>query len=112
MEYAELPEFVRELKRLSKKYRTLGDDLEELKRTLAKLSIKNSGKHWNCLHRDERVGIYKIRLACRYLRADKMRVVYAQHSEPAKIVFIELYYKSEKENEDRDRIKQYLKELS
>ena len=111
MEYAELPEFSRELKRLSKKYLTLSEDIDELKQTLSKLTIKSAGKHWNCLHRDERTCIYKIRLACRYLRATTMRVVYAQHSELARIVFIELYYKSEKENEDRERIKKYLKSV-
>ncbi len=109
MEYAELPEFSRELKRLSRKYLSLSDDIEELKQTLAKLSMGNASKHWNCLHRDERVCIYKIRLACRYLRATTMRVIYAQHVDPAQIVLIELYYKGEKENEDRERIKQYLK---
>lgn len=108
MEYAELPEFSRELKRLRKKYLTLDDDVDGLKRTLGKLSVKTAGKHWNCLHRDERVCIYKIRLACRYLRATTMRVIYAHHVEPARIVFIELYYKGEKDNEDQERIKKYL----
>lgn len=112
MEYAELPEFSHELKRLNKKYLSLSDDVEELKRTIGKLPIRNGGKHWNCLHRNEKVCLYKIRLACRYLRADKMRVIYAQHPEPAKVVFIELYYKGEKENEDGERIKQYLKSVS
>lgn len=109
MEYAELPEFSRELRRLSKKYPTLGKDLDGLKQTLAKISLGGGGKHWNCLHRGEQVCVYKIRLACRYLRATTMRVIYAHHTELARIVFIELYYKSEKENEDRDRIKSYLK---
>ena len=111
MEYAELPEFSHELKQLSKKYLSLSDDVNELKRTIAKLSIRNGGKHWNCLHRDERVCIYKIRLACRYLRATTMRVVYAHLADVEKIVFIELYYKSEKENEDRKRLKNYLASL-
>lgn len=109
MEYDELPEFSRELKRLRKKYRSLDDDIEELKRTLAKLTMKNGSKHWNCLHRDEKVRIYKIRLACRYLRATTMRVVYAQHADSGRVVFIELYYKGEKDNEDGTRLKAYLK---
>ena len=111
MAYEELPEFSRELKRLRKKYRTLNDDLDGLKRVLASLKMKNGGKHWNCLHRGETCSVYKIRLACRYLRATTMRVIYAQHTEPARIVFIELYYKGEKENENAERIKQYLSDL-
>src|SRR3989338_11423112 len=112
MEYAELPEFSHELKRLSKKYLSLSDDVNELKRTIAKLSIRNGGKHWNCLHRDEQVCIYKIRLACRYLRATTMRIVYAHYTNPARIVLIELYYKGEKANEDKERIKNYLKSVA
>lgn len=112
MEYAELPEFSRELKRLGKKYLTLPDDLDRLKQTLKNPVVKNHGKHWNCIHKTESVSVYKIRLACRYLRATTMRVIYAQHVTPARIVFIELYYKGETENEDRERIKQYLKENS
>ena len=102
MEYDELPECSRELKRLRKKYLTLNDDLEELKQALAKIKIRNGGKHWNCLHRTEKISVYKIRLACRYLRATTMRVIYAHHVDVGKIAFIELYYKGEKENEDRD----------
>ncbi len=109
MEYEELPEFSRELKRLSKKYLSLGDDLDGLKQTLAKFSVSSGGKHWNCLHRDESMCVYKIRLACRYLRATTMRVIYAQYTDSARIVFIELYYKGDKENEDRERIAQYMR---
>jgi hypothetical protein len=111
MEYTELPEFSRELRRLSKKYLSLSDDIKKLKGVLPGLSVGNAGKHWNCLHQDEQVCVYKIRLACRYLRATTMRVVYAQHADSGLIVFIEIYYKSEKENEDRARIQAYIKSL-
>ena len=109
MQFTELSEFSRELKQLRKKYLTLSDDLEGLKRTLGKLSVRNAGKHWSCLHKSEDVSIYKIRLACRYLRATTMRVIYARYAEPDRIVFLELYFKGDKENEDRKRIKEYLK---
>ncbi len=109
MEYAELPEFSRELKCLNRKYRSLTDDLEKLKQTLAKLNIRNGGSHWHCLYKNENIAIYKIRLACKYLRATTSRVIYAHHKEPAKIVFIEIYFKGDKENEDTKQIKEYLK---
>lgn len=82
---------------------------EKLRAVLEELKIKNGGKHWNCLHREENLIIYKIRLACRYLRATTMRVIYAHHTTLNKIVLLELYYKSEKENEDVIRIETYLK---
>lgn len=109
MEYVELPEFSRELKRLRKKYRSLSGDLEKLKQTLAKLNIGDGGNHWNCLYRSESVAVYKIRLACQYLRATTLRVIYAHHKEPSRIVFIEIYFKGDKEDEDQKRIKDYLK---
>ncbi|MEK7101590.1 MAG: hypothetical protein AAB882_00350 [Patescibacteria group bacterium] len=109
MKYAELPEFSHELKRLSKKYRSLPDDFEKLKQTLAKLTIRDGGNHWNCLYKNENIAIYKIRLACKYLRATTSRVIYAHHKEPARIVFIEIYFKGDKENEDLKRIRDYLK---
>lgn len=109
MEFSELPEFAHDLKRLKKKYLSLGDDIEFLKGVLGQFPEGRGEKHWNCLHREEKVSIHKTRLACRYLRATTMRIVYAYHVETGRIVLIELYYKSDKENEDQNRIKQYLK---
>lgn len=110
MEYAELPEFSHELKRLQKKYRSLDDDVEKLKPTLAARLTQEASKNWTCLHRGEQMCIYKTRLACRYLRATTMRVIYAHHTDLNRIIFIELYYKGDKENEDQPRIQAYLKE--
>ncbi len=109
MEFAELPEFSRELKRLQKKYRSLEKDLERFRPYLQEKPRGNNSKHWNCLHKNEQVEIYKIRLACSYLNASTMRVIYGYRQGANAIDFIEIYYKSEKENEDRERIKRYLK---
>jgi len=112
MEFSELPEFARDLKRLKKKYLSLEDDVDLLREVLRKFPEGRGEKHWNCLHRGERVCVFKTRLACRYLRATTMRVVYAHHAQKGEIVFIELYYKSEKEMEDKQRLKGYLESLS
>lgn len=112
MEFVELPEFARELKRLAKKYRSLPDDLDVLKKTLQvpemHVRIRGGGKHWVCVHRSEKVCVYKIRLACRYLRSTELRLVYARHLQEPRTVFLELYYKGDKENEDRERIRDYI----
>lgn len=108
MEFTELPEFSRDLKRLKKKYRSLEDDLSTLKILLSRLPKGNDSKHWNCVHEREGLSVYKVRLACAYLRASTMRVIYAHRTESRAIDFIELYYKGETDNEDRERIKQYL----
>lgn len=115
MEFAELPEFTRELKRLAKRYRSLYDDLDVLKKTLRvpemHARIRGRGKHWVCVHRSEKVCVYKIRLACRYLRSTELRLVYALYLQEQRVVFIELYYKGNKENEDRERIRDYLSDV-
>ena len=110
MDYEELPEFSREKKRLGKKYISLADDIKRLKGIIPLASACAASKHWNCLHREECFAIYKIRLACRSLQATRLRVIYAHHSELQKVVLIEIYFKGDKENEDRARIAQYVKD--
>ena len=41
-----------------------------------------------------------------------MRVVYAYHGTSITFVYIEIYFKGHKENEDRQRIKEYLKKFA
>ena len=53
--------------------------------------------------------IIKARLFCRYLKGSSVRVIYSYAEEAQRIEFIEIYHKGDKENEDRKRIKQYLK---
>ncbi|MDD5750364.1 MAG: hypothetical protein PHU56_01805 [Candidatus Pacebacteria bacterium] len=64
----------------------------------------------------EKIQICKIKkFACRALKGrgskSGIRIIYAFHceSESYKVDFIEIYFKGEKENEDRDRIKEYFK---
>ncbi|MBU4369170.1 hypothetical protein KKG58_00210 [Patescibacteria group bacterium] len=108
--YNELPEFSKEFKRFSKKYKSLPDDLEEFKRVVDVVPLGNS-KHFNIITRNEQYAVVKARLFCRYLKGSSLRVVYAFHYQSCKVDFIELYFKGGKENEDRERIKNYLKNL-
>jgi len=43
------------------------------------------------------------------LKGSSLRIIYAYFEEDQQIEFIELYFKGDKENEDRNRIKNYLK---
>jgi hypothetical protein len=111
MEFSELPEFARDLKRLKKKYPSLDEDIKHFKKVLRVRPEGVGGKHWNCVHRDDEGGvmIFKVRLACAYLKADRMRVIYAYHrGGNGGIVFVEIYFKGDQVNEDRERIKRYL----
>ncbi len=108
MRFDELPEFQRELKRYAKKYKSLSDDLREFRNVVSAVPLGNS-KHFHVITQTETCSIIKARLFCRYLRGTSLRVVYAYHTMVSKVEFIEIYFKGEKENEDRERIKEYLK---
>ena len=109
--FNDLPEFSKEFKRFSKKYKSLPDDLNEFKRIISVIPLGNS-KHFNIITKIEQCVIVKARLFCRYLRGSSLRVIYAFYRQGCKVDFIEIYFKGDKENEDRERIKLYLKNCS
>lgn len=106
--YNELPEFSKEFKRFAKKYRSLPDDLEEFKRVVDVAPLGNS-KHFSIITRNEQCAVVKARLFCRYLKGSSLRIIYVFHRQNCKVEFIEIYFKGDKVNEDRKRIKEYLK---
>lgn len=108
MRFSELDAFSKDFKRLSKKYKSLPDDLLEFKKVVSEIPL-GSGKHFVILHSQEKVKVVKARFFCRYLRGASLRVIYAHKESMDTIEFIEIYFKGEKENEDRERIKEYLK---
>ena len=110
MNFDKLQEFSRELKQLTKKYQSLPEDLEEFKRVATVIPLGHS-KHFNIITKNDKCTIIKARLFCRYLKGSSLRIIYAYYKEISKIEFIEIYSKADKENEDKERIKEYLKDL-
>ncbi|MBU1127149.1 MAG: hypothetical protein ABIH88_00670 [Patescibacteria group bacterium] len=108
MNFEELPKFQKESKRFRKKYKSLSNDLQEFRSVVSVIPLGNS-KHFNIITQTEVLYIIKARLFCRYLKGSSLRVIYAYFKQEQKIEFIEMYYKGDKENEDRDRIKEYLR---
>ncbi|GAH23033.1 unnamed protein product, partial [marine sediment metagenome] len=45
----------------------------------------------------------------RYLKGSSLRIIYAYCENKQKVEFIQLYFKGGKENEDNNRIKNYLR---
>lgn len=119
-EVRRLPEFEKDLKKLSKRFRTLDEDLkvfvDKQLQLYHKLGIDNRG----CFRISDigisRPKIYKAKkFACRSLKgkgaASGIRVIYAYYEKEDIVEFIEIYYKGDKENEDRRRIlKRYKQE--
>ncbi|OHA63459.1 MAG: hypothetical protein A3E07_00950 [Candidatus Wildermuthbacteria bacterium RIFCSPHIGHO2_12_FULL_45_9] len=103
-----LAEFEKEFKRLFKKYKTLDDDFEKFKKILI-IAPTGVGKNFVIIYSSPPIKIVKARMACRALHGWSLRIIYAYFEQNQKIEFIEMYFKGEKENEDRERIKEYLK---
>ena len=107
MNFNELPEFAKEFKRMIKKYKSLPDDMEEFKHVLTVEPLGNS-KHFTIITNNDRCSVVKARLFCRYLKGSSLRIIYAFHCNNLRVDFIEIYFKGDKENENRERIKAYL----
>ena len=117
IEYNATISFRKDLRRLLKKYKTLEEDLETVKRDAIELY------HLKCKDNQsvfpiqgfytEEIRVCKIKkFACKALKGrgskSGMRIIYAFHCQIYKVDFIEIYFKGDKENEDRERIKEYL----
>ena len=112
----QLKEFKKDLKRLTKRYRTLSEDLKVMIRSQIYLfheqGIDNDGIKEISDIKGVSTHIYKVRkFACRSLKGkgvrSGIRVTYTWIEPQGRIELIEIYYKGDKENEDWKRIQQY-----
>ncbi len=105
--FSQLPEFSKEFKKLSRKYQSLDKDLLDFEDVL-RVFPTGSGKNFTIIYSSLEVKIIKARLACKSLKDRSIRVIYAYHQNTLTFMYIEIYFKGNKENEDRGRIKDYL----
>jgi len=110
MNFSETNKFSKDFKRLSKKYKSLPDDLLEFKRIVSEIPF-GSGKHFVVLHENEEVKILKARLFCKYLRGASLRITYVYVEASTTINFIELYFKGEQANENKALINEFLRQF-
>lgn len=110
--FEELPEYRKDMKQLLKKYRTLQQDIEELKKAL----VVEPDADLPFSYRIEGLGlktcVIKVKkIACKALKGrgvnSGLRLIYAWYELEQRIVMVELYHKNDKENEDRGRIFKY-----
>lgn len=109
--FSTLPEFDKELKRLVKKYPTLISDIEDLKSVLID-SPTGIGKNFIILKSDKEVQVVKVKVHCESLRSRVIRLIYAFRPEVIEFVYIEVYFKGDKETENTERINGYLENLN
>lgn len=108
MNFKEWPEFSKECKRLGKKYKSLPSDLEEFCKIVSVAPLGNS-KHFVVITKTKSFYIIKARFFCRYLKGSSLRIIYSYHQLESEVEFLELYFKGDKNNENSERIKEYLK---
>lgn len=109
MQFEQLPEFDKDLKQLLKKYRTLNEDLKEVKSILGMRPEERPPFSFRIDHLGITTCIIKVKkIACRAMKGKGvntgLRLVYAHFPEETRIVFIELYHKADQANEDKKRI--------
>ena len=106
-------EFKKDLKRLSKKYKSLDNDLSDVIKVFNQVwinfpHIERINNLWN----DITIPVDKMRrFWCESLKSpSKLRIIFAydDKSQELQLLFIEMYAKWESEVEDRERIKKYL----
>lgn len=106
-----LASFQKEFERLTRKFRSLPADFEYFKQRIVILDPMGPSQHRTVLCRYEKTCIVKGHLFCRGLRRDPLRIIYAYHADRITIVWIEVYHKADKANENRALIAEYLRSL-
>ena len=109
MKFEELNEFKKDLKKLSKKYRTLNEDLVVVKQILTILPDERPPFSYSINDLGISSCIIKVKkIACKALKGrgvnSGLRLIYGYFEEEGRIVLVELYHKKDKANEDRRRI--------
>jgi hypothetical protein len=109
MTFDELTEYQKDLKGLLKKFRTLNDDLDVVRKVLEVFPDERPPFSFRIDNLGLETCIIKVKkIACKALKGrgvnSGLRLIYAHFEKEQKITFIELYHKNDKENEDRERI--------
>lgn len=109
MTFGELEEFKKDLKNLLKKYRTLNEDLEVVKKVLIAAPDERPPFSFRIDNLGLETCVIKVKkIACKALKGrgvnSGLRLIYAHFQVEEKIVLIEVYHKNDKENEDKQRI--------
>ncbi|WP_316826856.1 hypothetical protein [Pedobacter miscanthi] len=114
MHFESIIEFDKDLKKLLKRYRSLNSDLEDVKIILRVKPDERNPFSFRIDNLGINTCVIKIKkITCDSLKGKGvntgLRLIYAYFEEAKKIIFIELYHKNDKANEDKDRILAYFK---
>ena len=120
IQYNTLPVFDKDFKKLKKKYNSLDEDFENMKLDVLEVyHLKNIPTpavvkiEGFCSDKYDSMKVRKF--SCMAMKgkgsASGIRVIYVFEEDGCKVTFVEMYYKGDKENEDRERPKAFLSSL-
>jgi len=109
MIFEKLDEYKNDIKRLTKKYRTLDEDMEVVKKVLRIYPDERPPFSFRMDNLGLKTCVIKVKkIASKSFKGkgvnSEFRLIYAPFEDEEKIVLVELYHKSIKELEDRKRI--------
>jgi mRNA-degrading endonuclease RelE of RelBE toxin-antitoxin system len=115
MSFEEVEEFKKDFKSLVKKYRTLGEDLDVVKKVLDIMPDARPRFSFRIDNLGITTCVVKVKkIACKSLKGrgvnSGFRLVYAYFRKDERVMLVEIYHKSDKEIEDRKRILKYFDE--
>ena len=123
MNFSEAPEFKKEAKKLAKRWRSIPEDIEAAKLYILPLYEQLAadvviveyrreffaGRKAAILKTSDSAEVIKMRLDVASAgRNDTVRIIFVAIKTTDTITFIELYAKSDKDREDKQRIKEYM----
>ncbi len=113
--FSKVPEFDRDLKHLSKNYKSIYDDLERFKKILkTKVPSPPRGTvRISDLGEQIQDPVFKVQeFRCESLKGkgvrSGIRIIYSCSKDSNSVLFIEAYHKSQQSNHDKKRIIKYL----
>lgn len=112
MQFETLPEYDKDLKRLLKKFRTLEEDIEILKKVLAVQPKESPPLSFRLTGYKEEYFVVKVKkITCRALKGrganSGLRLIYEYKESEGKIVLVEIYFKGADESENKERLQSY-----
>lgn len=116
LQYDATDTFKKDLKKLLKKFRSLEEDLQNVKKHAIELfhvhGLNNQSIFPIPNFCNDKIQICKIKkFACKSIKGkganSGIRIIYAYHIASAKVEFLEIYFKADQEDVDYERLKAY-----
>ncbi|MDR0800260.1 MAG: hypothetical protein LBN01_01845 [Endomicrobium sp.] len=120
IEYFSIPKFEKDFKRLQKRFKTLEEDFENMKKAAIEVYHLRDVKTFAVLPIEgfcgqDYLSMKVKKMTCKSLKGkgvqSGLRVIYVFKRKENSVTFIEMYYKQDQENEDKNRLSDFIKNI-